>query len=148
MPTTIIPTYKNSVFAESLPSAKKSIIIVIISEYNIDDNTPDTMPLKPVNLDENIPQKNPPSIIQAIKIAPTEFVKVSVLAKTYEKTKERIKLIAMPITADNTIPMMFLVVTDISFFRFNTFLRIKKSLTFIKEYEGFSFIITELLFVF
>lgn len=125
MPTTIIPIYKNSVFAESLPSAKKSIITVTIKKYKIEDITPATIPLNAVNLEEKIPQKNPPSIMQAIKIALTELVSVSAFAKTYEKTKERIKLITAPITADNKTPIIFFAVTDISFFRFNTFLRIK-----------------------
>lgn len=125
MPTTIIPIYKNSVLAESLPSAKKSIITITISEYSIEVNTPETMPLNAVNLEEKIPQKNPPSIMQATKIALTELVRVSALAKIYEKTKERIKLITAPITADNNIPIIFFAVADISFFRFNTFLRIK-----------------------
>lgn len=125
MPTTIIPMNKNNVFAESLPSAKNSIITVTNKEYKIEDKTPATIPLNAVNLEENMLLKNPPSIMQATKIALTELVRVSAFAKAYEKTKEKIKLITVPITADNTVPVIFFVVTDISFFRFNTFLRIK-----------------------
>lgn len=148
IPTSIIPANKNNVLAESLPPAEKSIMTVIINKYKTEDNAPETMPLNAVNLEDNIPPKNPPSITQAIKNAPTELVRVSAFAKAYEKTNVEIKHITMPMTADNTIPMMFLVVIDSSFFRFDTFLCIKKSLTFNTEYEGISFIITKLFFVF
>lgn len=120
-----MPIYKNNAFPESLPSEKKSIITVIIKEYSIEVNIPDTIPLNAVSLEDNAPQKNPPSIIQAMKIALTEFVNTSAFAKTYEKTNVKIKHITAPMTDEIIIPIIFLAVADISFFRFSTFLRIK-----------------------
>lgn len=55
---------------------------------------------------------------------------------------------AKPTTAETKTPYRFFVLTGISFFRFVSFLRIEKSLTFNKEYEGLFFIMIKLFFVF
>lgn len=132
--------YRNNVLAESLPFAKKSIITVMIKAKIIEEIAPETIPLKLVILAESNPQKKAPSKTLPMKNAFTESVIVCEFVNMYEKNKEIISVMITPITDDNTMPVTFFAVEDISVFFFITFLRIKKSLTFNKEYEGNLFI--------
>ncbi len=131
---TIVPKYKKIVVGDSLPSVKNNIITVIISKYIIEEILPEISPFNFVNRTEIIPQVNPPTKTQATNIAPTDFDKVSALAKIYEKINDNITVISAPIIEEIPIPIRFLFKLDVLFLII--FLRIKISLTFNKEYEG------------
>lgn len=120
--------------ADNLPFAKNNIIIVMSSKYIIDAILPETSPFKFVNLAEIIPQINPPIKMQITKTAPIDSDKVSALAKIYEKINDNMTAIIVPETEEIPSPIRFLFKPDILFLI--TFLRIKISLTFNKEYEG------------
>lgn len=66
----------------------------------------------------------------------TELVSVEDFVKNKAAINVNIKTVAKPIPLDIKTPTIFFVDTGTSFFLLEIFLRIEKSLTFNKEYEG------------
>ncbi len=136
IPQIIIPIYRTPVFEFNCPFEKISISTVIPNAKGIDEITPEIMPLKVHFFDAINPAIRLPNTTQPTKYAPTVELIIADFVKIKENISVNIIVTARPITLETNIPKMFLVVNGISFFRFEIFFRIKKPLTFNKEYEG------------
>lgn len=134
---TIIPTNKIAVSGVNLPCEKISITIAIKNINGSDAITPETRPLNPHFFDAIKPVINAPTVTEPIKYIAAESVAPDELASINETIKVRKNIDIKPILLANRIPIIFLVDNGSSFFLLAIFLRIEKSLTFNKEYEGF-----------
>lgn len=132
----IIPTNKIAVSGVNLPYEKTSIIIVTKNINGNDAITPEISPLNSHFFDAINPVTNEPIDTEPIKYIVVEFVNADDLDKIKDATSVNIIIAIKPTQLANKIPIIFLVDTDISFFRLAIFLCIEKSLTFNKEYEG------------
>lgn len=101
-----------------------------------DDTTPHTIPLNSHFFDAIKPVISEPIETEPIKYIAVEFVKDVDFVKIIDEINVNTIIDIKPIALANRIPIIFLVDTGSSFFRLAIFLRIEKSLTFNKEYEG------------
>lgn len=130
-----ITKYKKPVSLIILPSEKNKRATVINNESGIADANPDRMPFKLHLKDEMKPLIKLPSTTANDKYKFSFCGKYSDLFKIRVKKIEIIKVVIIPITDERTKPKVFCIITGYSFL-FESFLCIKKSLTFNKEYEG------------
>ncbi len=97
---------------------------------------PETSPLNSHFFDAINPVINEPIVTEPIKHIVVEFVKAVDFINNNDAKSVNMIINIKPKPLANRIPIMFLLDFGSSFFLFVIFLRIKKSLTFNKEYEG------------
>lgn len=99
---------------------------------------PEINPLNVHFFDAINPVINEPIVTEPIKYIAIELVNADDFDKIKDAINVNIIIAIKPIPEEIIKPVIFLVDTGISFFLFVIFLRIEKSLTFNKEYEGLS----------
>lgn len=135
---TNINKYIIHVFDSICPLEKTSNPTVINNAKNIAETRPETNPFSlHLNVDKK-PLEKAPAIIMTIKYQDRLSGNFCDLLITKEKKTDNKKVISTPTTDDIVIPIIFSIISGYSFLLVS-FLRIKKSLTFNKEYEGFKY---------